>query len=80
MKALLTLLVAGALSGCVTTTYIDPYSGAQTQVVQPAPGVAETMALGAAVGALVAMDRSYTSRYPRHDYYRPKYSYRRSRH
>lgn len=78
MKVPLILIVAGALSGCVTTTYIDPYSGTQTQVVQPAPGVTETFVLGAAVGALMAIDRPYGS-YHRHDGYRPKHSYRRSR-
>jgi hypothetical protein len=72
MKAvLILLLVTGVLSGCMTTTYIDP-RGIQTQVVQPAPGVVEAMALGFLAGAVVAMDRSTTPRY----YSRPRY-YRR---
>ena len=76
MKRLLTtLLIAGSLSGCVTTTYVDPYTGAQTQTVQPAPGVAEAVALGAAVGAVAAMNRTpgYHTHYPTRRYYRRYY-------
>ena len=77
MKVLLTLLVAGFLTGCVTTTYIDPYTGAQTQTVQPAPGVAEAVVLGAAVGAAAALNSrtpSFHTRYPpRRAYYRRYY-------
>jgi hypothetical protein len=74
MKLLLTtLLVADALSGCVTTTYIDPYTGARTQTVQPAPGVAEAVVRGVAVGAVAALNSrtsSYHTHHPTRGYYR----------
>ena len=74
MKFLLTALLAVNLSGCVTTTYIDPYTGAQTQTVQPAPGVAEAVALGAAVGAVAALNRTPNYAYhPTRRYYRYHY-------
>jgi hypothetical protein len=67
-RLLLSAVVTASLTGCVTTTYVNPYTGQPTTVVQPAPGVAEAVAAGVVIGAIGAATRPYYRQY----YYVPR--------